>query len=86
MVEKNVKIQLPTGLHARPVSLLVNLVKTYDGDTEMIFKDKTADLKSIINVMALSVKCGDEITIRVNGPEEEKMADEIVDLIENFKD
>lgn len=86
MIEKKVMVRAATGLHARPVSVLVNSVKEYEGTAEMVKDGKAANLKSSIRIMALRVKTGDEVAVRVDGPDEEAICDRIVDLIANLKD
>ena len=53
MVEQNVIVKNETGLHARPAASLVQFVKNFDGKVELIKDGKTANAKSIFNVMAL---------------------------------
>ena len=86
MIEKKVLVRAATGLHARPVSVLVNSVKEYEGTAEMVKGDKAANLKSSVRIMALRVKTGDEVTVKVEGPDEEATCDKIVELIASLKD
>ena len=86
MVEKSVMVRAATGLHARPVSVLVNMVKDYEGTAELVKDEKSANLKSSIRIMALRVKTGDEVKVRVEGPEEESVCAKIVGLIAGLKD
>ncbi len=58
MVEKNVTIVNKTGLHARPANGLVNLVKKYASRISLIKENKTANAKSIINVLTLDLNQG----------------------------
>ena len=43
MVEKNVVVQNETGLHARPAASLVQFVKNFDGNVELVKDGKTAN-------------------------------------------
>ena len=52
----------PEGIHARPAGILVKITKG----------DKTADAKRIFGVMGLGVKTGEEVTITVEGDDEDK--------------
>ena len=83
MVEKNVIIKNETGLHARPAASLVQFVKKFD---EIIMDNKVADAKSIFNVMSLGISKGTEVTLRVDGENEEKTLEEVVNFIENLAD
>ncbi|MBF1054350.1 MAG: HPr family phosphocarrier protein [Parvimonas sp.] len=86
MLEKNVIIKNETGLHARPAASLVQFVKKYDESIEIILDNKVADAKSIFNVMSLGISKGTEVTLRVDGENEEKTLGEVVNFIENLAD
>ena len=86
MLENNVIIKNETGLHARPAASLVQFVKKYDESIEIILDNKVADAKSIFNVMSLGISKGTEVTLRVDGENEEKTLEEVVNFIENLAD
>lgn len=86
MVEKNVVVKNETGLHARPAASLVQFVKNFDGNVELIKDGKTANAKSIFNVMALGISKGTEITVRVEGNDEQENLDKLIEFIENLND
>ena len=86
MVEKNVIIKNETGLHAIPAASLVQFVKKFDESIEIIMDNKVADAKSIFNVMSLGISKGTEVTLRVDGENEEKTLEEVVNFIENLAD
>ena len=82
MVEKTVVVNNETGLHARPAAALVQFVKNFDGDVELIKDGKTANAKS----MALGISKGTEVTVRINGENEEENLEKLVEFIENLAD
>lgn len=86
MVEKTVVVKNETGLHARPAASLVQFVKNFDGTVELIKDGKTANAKSIFNVMALGISKGTQITIRIDGENEQENLDKLVEFIENLVD
>lgn len=62
------------GIHARPASFLVNLVKGYTCDIECYKNgntEKRHQTKSILSVMAMGAKKGDELTFNATGEDEE---------------
>lgn len=59
----------PVGLHARPVSMLVNAVKGYDTDISLTHEGKKADGKSMISVLQLGAPHGAQIEVTFDGPE-----------------
>ncbi|QZE12304.1 HPr family phosphocarrier protein [Mycoplasma sp. Ms02] len=62
----------PIGLHARPATLLVQAAAKYKSDSRIISGSREGNLKSIMNVMALGIKHGAEVTFRVTGEDEEE--------------
>lgn len=60
------------GLHARPAGLLVKEAGKYTSDITIECKGKSADSKRIIAIMGLGVKKGDEVTVKIEGGDEEK--------------
>lgn len=65
----NIKDEL--GLHARPASVLVTEAKKYNSKIIVTSKDKTVDATSMIYLMTMAVKHGEEITIDIEGDDEE---------------
>ncbi|MFV8479490.1 HPr family phosphocarrier protein [Mycoplasma sp. T193] len=70
MKEFSSKIIDPIGLHARPATLIVSTATKFKSDSKLIYNGREANLKSIMNIMALGVKHGAEITIKVSGDDE----------------
>ena len=59
------------GIHARPASQLVTAAKLYQSKITIDKMGKKADVKSIISLMALGVKCGERIIFSIEGDDEE---------------
>ena len=78
MVEKNVTIEKKTGLHATPANGLVNLVKKYASRISLIKENKTANAKSIINVLTLDLNQGAQVLVRADGEDEEEALEAVV--------
>lgn len=83
MLERVVIIKNEIGLHARPASLLVKEASRFKSDTIMIKKGNEYNCKSIMNVLSMGAKKGDEIILRVDGLDEEEAIEVLQDLIEN---
>ena len=64
----------PVGIHARPAGELAKKVKEFESNVTIVKGDKSAKAKSLMKVMGLGAKQGDEITIQVEGPDEEACA------------
>lgn len=66
------KIIDPIGLHARPASIIVGVASKYKSESYLYANGNKGNLKSIMNIMALGAKKGDEITIEVVGEDEKE--------------
>lgn len=64
----------PIGIHARPAGELAKKVKEFESDVTIVKGDKSAKVRSLMKVMGLGVRQGDEITVQVEGPDEEACA------------
>ncbi len=67
MASKTFKIIDPAGLHARPASVVVQEATKFNSEITLEFNGKTANLKSIMSVMALVVKANEEIKVIAEG-------------------
>ena len=83
MVSKKVVIKNPSGLHARPASVLALAAGKCRSNTVMVYGEREVQIKSVLNIMAAAVKTGSEVEIRCTGATEEEDLKTIVDLIES---
>ena len=86
MIIKEVTVNNPTGLHARPATLLVKRASTYQSDISIEFNGKKANVKSLIGVLSLGVVKGSVIKVITSGEDEEKAAEELSGLIANLEE
>lgn len=71
MVYENVIVQCKLGLHARPASLFSKSAAQFKSKIQVIKNGKSCDAKSILGVLSLCIRCGDEITIKCDGEDEQ---------------
>jgi phosphocarrier protein HPr len=71
MISKQFVITASEGLHARPAAELVKVASKFQADTTLVFDGKNVNLKSILGVMSLGVPSGSEITLNVDGSDED---------------
>jgi len=81
-----VKLPMPHGLHARPVSKLVQEAAKYKSDIRI--KDITngkgpVSIKSITGIIALEALYGHEVELTAKGEDSKKALDELAKVIEN---
>lgn len=63
----------PLGFHARPAAVVVGIFAKAASKVSITAKGKTVDGKSILQVLSLGVKGGDEVTIAVEGDDAEQV-------------
>ena len=73
----------PEGIHARPAGELVKAAKEFSSKITITKDGKSGDCKKIFGVMALAVKCGNEVTITVEGEDEEAAAAKIEEFMKS---
>lgn len=67
----------PVGLHARPAGMLVKEVKKYESKVIITKEGKSCDATKLMMLMGLGVTCGDTITVKVSGADEETASVEL---------
>ena len=67
----------PEGIHVRPAGILVKHAAGYQSAVTIAKGEKSADAKRIFGVMGLGVKTGEEVTITVEGADEDTAAAEL---------
>lgn len=59
------------GIHARPAGLLVKEAKPFASKLTLTTGEKSADLRKLMAVMSLGVKCGQTVEVEISGADEE---------------
>ncbi len=73
------------GIHARPAGLLVKAVSRFQSNITIQKGQAEGNAKSIIALMTLGVKRGDEVTFLIDGPDEAEASESLgVFLKENL--
>ena len=83
MVSKKLTVTNPLGFHRRESSLFVSEVSKYDCSVTIHGNDKEIDGKSVLLLIAAGLKCGTEIEVVCDGPEEKEALEAGVKLIES---
>ena len=83
MITKKIKIQIQSGLEARPVAVLVQVASQYSSSIYVEVEDKKVNAKSIMGMMTLGLDVGEEITLSANGEDEEDAMKSIENYLSN---
>ena len=72
MIKQEITIQIPNGLEARPVALLVQVESQYGSEIYVESDNKKVNAKSIMGMMTLGLYAGETVTVSANGEDEEE--------------
>ena len=85
MISKNITINIPTDMEARPVALLVQVASQFESNIYVEVEDKKVNAKSIMGMTTLSIVPGEEVTIITKGVDEEEAMDKIEEYLTTSK-
>lgn len=77
MTRKTIRIELASGLEARPVAMLVQIASQYESSIYVENEGARFNAKSIMGMMTLGLASGEEITVSADGRDEEAAISEI---------
>jgi phosphotransferase system HPr (HPr) family protein len=83
MVERTVKIQNRLGLHARACSVFVKEAARFSSHVIVARDGLEVNGKSILGVMMLAAEFGAEITLRVEGKDEQEAMSALVRIVDD---
>jgi phosphocarrier protein HPr len=70
MAELHLTVLDPGGLHARPAAQVVRTAGSFQSRISIHVGDRTADVKSLIAVLGLTIRPGAQITLAADGPDD----------------
>lgn len=77
MITKKMTINIPTGLEARPVALLVQVASRYESSIYVECEEMKVNAKSIMGMMSLGLAAGEEVNVIANGSDEQEAIEDI---------
>ncbi len=83
MVSEKVTLVNGQGFHMRPAGLFANTVGKFKSDVTIRYNNSEIDGKSIMNIIAACIKCGSEVEIICNGPDEKEALTQALELIKS---
>ncbi|WP_174614245.1 HPr family phosphocarrier protein [Virgibacillus ihumii] len=83
MIEKSVKVELESGLQARPAAMFVQEANKFASHIFLEKDGKRVNAKSIMGLMSLAVTTGETITLMAEGSDEERALDSLTEFCVN---
>ena len=85
MIETKAIIRNAAGIHCRPTAEIIKIAVGYDGIVTVVAKSGSCELGSALELLMLGLEEGAEVTLQIDGPDEEASADRFKKLFEtNF--
>jgi phosphocarrier protein len=82
-ISRNIEIINKLGLHARAAAQLVQLASSFSSHIEIEKDKQRVNGKSIMGVMMLAAGKGSQISLHVEGEDEEESMNKLEELIKN---
>jgi phosphotransferase system HPr (HPr) family protein len=83
MVIKEVVIKNKTGIHARPAYIFCQEASKFKSDITIYKDGEKGNGKSIVNILALALNQGSNISISAEGEDELQAVEALVELVES---
>lgn len=81
MTKREITIQLPSGLEARPVALLVQVASQYTSEIHVESEGRSVNAKSIMGMMTLGLASGEKVVVIADGADEEAAVQNIEEYL-----
>lgn len=82
MLERELTVSNRLGLHARATAKLVQAVAPFRSSVTLAAKGREVNAKSIMGVMLVAAAQGTQVTVRVEGEDEQDAMQAIADLFD----
>lgn len=86
LVKRTYKVKPANGLHLRPWSQFVKLAHRYKCRIEVVKESARSDGRSMLSLLTLAAKCGDEISVEADGEDAEEAVDALIAMLEAYED
>jgi phosphocarrier protein HPr len=83
MIERKVTVTNRAGIHARPAAMIVQTASRFESKVMLGKDNEEINAKSIMGIITLGAGYDTELTMRVEGSDEQEAADALASLFEN---
>ena len=71
MKRQEITVKAKQGIHATPAVVLVNQARSYKSDIKLYKGSNGIDMKNVLRVLGLAVRCDDTVVVEAEGEDEE---------------
>lgn len=83
MCSRSMRIQIPEGLDPSTIAMFIQIASQYESSVYVEVENKKINAKSIMGMMTLGLRKGDEIAVIANGDDEVNVVDHIEKYVQN---
>lgn len=83
MVSAKVTVINKQGLHARPAGMFAKEMANFKSDLTILTGTKKVNAKRVMQLMTACIKCGTEVELQCEGPDEAEMLQKAIELIQS---
>ncbi len=83
MIEAEVTVENPTGIHARPASAISSTANEFEAEIMLISSEGEINAKSIMGILTLGAEHGSKLIIRAEGEDENEAIKALQELFVN---
>ena len=83
MITKEITIQNPVGLHARPATFFIQKANEFKASIWIEIGERRINAKSLLGVLSLGIMQGTTITLIADGSDEQAAVESLSTLVEN---
>lgn len=83
MIRKSITIGISNGPEARPIAMLVQVASQYTSNIYLESEARKVNAKSIMGMMSLGLDNGENVTVSVDGADEEEAMKSIEEYLSN---
>lgn len=84
MIKTTATIANPSGLHTRPASAISKLAKPFACTITLATGEKTADAKSMVQLLKLAMNQGDKVDVICDGENEAAASAELTNFLNTY--
>ncbi|AKJ63304.1 HPr family phosphocarrier protein [Kiritimatiella glycovorans] len=86
MVSAKAVVTNSAGIHCRPSAKIVEEARDYPGTITVAHGNEATELGSVLELISLALEQGAEVSITVEGPDEERVCERFRELFETHFD
>lgn len=86
MIRREIQVQIPNGMEASPIALLVQTASKFESSIYLEYGSVRVNAKSIMGMMSIRVDYEEKITLEVDGKDEAEAMESMTKFLSRTSD